>query len=245
MSHTTYLSPLAACIVVALFATPVMAQSIDVTADADARIGVPNPPPNGPGMKPLDFIKARAQQINQGTPRMPGNIPAEVRADAKIRLSASSSKERTASSTPFVRGLKALVMTHGGVIKNRFRLAIEHLNNLLGRIDSRLEKMAASGIDTSSVVTLHANAEIAVDKAEADAKAAADFAATADDATDRAAFKAQLETKLRTAHQSLKAAHQAVVKTVRALVQLARDNKPKADANASVDTSSEAHVDVQ
>jgi hypothetical protein len=245
MSYLKAVSPLAACILLAFFATPVMAQTaveIEAAAAIDANV-TPQP-----FMKPLDAIKARAQQIKDGTMR-PKDGP---RPDMDVKLKAGAEggarldimKERNASSTR-PGGLKALVMMHGGAIKNRFRLAIEHLNNLLERMDTRLGKMADAGVDTAAAAKLKVEAELAVDKAEADAKAVADFAATAEDTTDRASFKAELEAKMRTAGQSVKAAHQAVVKAVRALVQLAKDNKPKVDAEASVETSATVETDVQ
>lgn len=232
----------------AFFATPVMAQTadIDVAADAEVNVGAPLPP-GGP-MKPLDFIKARAQQLKDGTmkpkdgPRPAMDIKLKGGIEGGARMDVL--KDRNASSTR-PGGLKALVMMHGGVIKNRFRLAIEHLNNLLERIDARLSKMADAGVDTAAAAKLKVEADLAVDKAEADAKVVADFAGTASDATDRATFKAELETKIRAAHQSMKAAHKAVMDVVRALVQLAKDNKPKVDAKASVETSATVETDIQ
>lgn len=237
MSYLKYSAPLAACILMAFFATPVLAQTaVDVGASATIETGTPG----APLMKPLDFIKARAKEIQGGG--QPGKM--EMRGDLKMKDRAASSsderkdpaKMRMASTTPG-HGLKALIQMHGGVIKNRFNLAIAHMENILARIETRLEKIAAEGIDTSAVVTLHTSAEVAVDKAEADAKAVADFAATASDASDRAAFKTQLETKLRTAHQSVKAAHKAVMDTVRALVSLARNTKKvEVEAETSVES---------
>lgn len=238
MSYIKYLSPLLACILMAFFATPVLAQTA-VEIEAAAAIDA-NASPQ-PFKKPLDAIKARAQQIKDGPrPGMDVKVKAGMEGGARMDVL----KERNASSTA-PRGLKALVMMHGGVIKNRFRLAIEHLENLLERMDSRLDKMADEGIDTSASAKLKVEAEVAVDKAEADAKAVADFAATAQDSTDRAAFKAELQAKIRTAHASLKAAHEAVRKAVKSLVDLAKANKPKVDADASVETSVEAGTNVQ
>lgn len=245
MTYLKYLSPLVACIVMALFATPVTAQTaveIEAAAAIDANV-TPQP-----FMKPLDAIKARAQQIKDGTPKP--NSGAGPGMDVKLKAGVEGGarmdvvNDRNASSTRPI-SLRALVMMHTGVIRNRFRLAIEHLNNLLERIDSRLSKMADAGVDTAAAVKLKVEAELAVDKAEADAKAVADLAATANDSTDRSAFKAELETKIRAAHQSMKAAHKAVMDVVRALVQLAKDNKPKVDAEASVETSATVETDIQ
>jgi hypothetical protein len=224
----------------AFFATPVIAHETDVphaetVAQVDAEVSAES---SVDTMRPLDYIKARAQQIkNTNAPASTGTRP--------VMPARSASDQQRASSTMPQRDLKALALLHGGVIKNRFRLAISHLNNLLDRIDSRITKMTDAGLDTAAVVSLKIEADLAVSNAEADATAAADFAATANDATDRAAFKAELAAKIRAAHASMKAAHKAVMDVVRALVQLAKDNKPKVDSGASVETPVEAETDVQ
>jgi|GEM_PF-2062578 len=239
MTHLKHLSPLLACILMAFFATPVLAQTaieIEAAAAVDANV-TPQP-----FMKPLDAIKARAQQIKDGPrPGMDVKVKAGMEGGARMDVL----KERNASSTEPRRGLKALLLTHGGVIKNRFRLAIEHMNNILQRMDSRLGKMADEGVDTSASAKLKVEAEVAVDKAEADAKAVADYVAGVDETDDRATVKTELAAKIRAAHQSMKAAHEAVRKAVKSLVDLAKAQKPKVDANASVETSVEAETNVQ
>lgn len=241
MTYLKYLSPLVACILLAFFATPVMAEhSAEFEAEGEAHVNLPPPP-----QKPLDMIKARALQIKQGAPGMKAEV--ELHGDARVGMPGPGErkgmeKERMGSSTPSGRGLKALVMMHGGVIKNRFHLAIEHMNNLLMRMDTRLGKMADEGIDTTSTAKLKVEAELAIDKAETDAKAVADLVAGVDESSDRAAVRTELQTKMKTAQESLKAAHAAVMKAVRALVQLAKTNKPKAGADASVETSVETDV---
>ena len=254
MSYTKIVSSLIACILfilfVALFATPVLAHDgvdheTDAEAQAHVRADITLP------MKPLDLIKARAQQIKNGAQ----NAKIDLRANTKIELQNAPpgerkgviqntvgahvdiAKGRQASSTDLKRDLKNLVRMHGGEIKNRFRLAISHMNNLLMRIDMRLNKMAAAGVDTASVGKLKVDAELAVDKAEVDAQAVADFVAGVNESSDRAAVKAELRAKIKTAHDSLKAARAAVMKVVRALVQLAKDNRVKVDASATTSTS--------
>lgn len=230
MTHQKLVSPLATCILIALFATPVFAHDGVVHEDeveAEAHLKANGPLP----LKPLDLIK-RAKEVKDNIP----GVKVDFRADADAKVRTGDKPREHATGTPF-QGLKNLIKMHGGAIKNRFRLAIAHMNNILDRIETRLGKLADAGVDVSSATQLKVKAETAVAKAEVDAKAVADFVETASDSTDRAAFKAELETKLRTAHQSVKAAHAAVMKAVRALVALGKDAKIKVDADASVETT--------
>lgn len=234
MSHLKLVSPLATCILIALFATPVIAHetgtphdetvaqaSLDASASASAETNL--------RMKPLDVIKARARQIKDGAQNV--QLPVRASATSSVRVQMNQGR---ASTTDGRGGLQALVRFHGGEIKNRFRLAISHMNNLLMRIDTRLGKMAAAGVDTTSVAQLKVDAELALDKAEVDAQAIADFVAGVEESSDHASVRAELHAKIKTAHDSVKAAHAAVMKVVRALVQLAKDNKDKLKVEASV-----------
>lgn len=247
MSISGTVSSLFAFLIIAFFAAPVLAHDgveHETQADADAHVQTDVTLP----MRPLDLIKAKARQIKEGVQ----GAKIDLRADTKVQLQNSGpgerkdiiknavgvrvdiAKDRMASTTDLKRDLKNLVHRHGGEIKNRFRLAINHMNNLLMRIDMRLGKMAAAGVDTTAVAKLKVDAEIAVDKAEVDAQAVADFVASANESSDRATVKAELQAKIKTATDSLKAAHAAVMKVVRALVKLAVDNKDKLKVDATV-----------
>lgn len=229
MSHIKTVSSLTGLLLFALFAAPFAfaqtAVDLSVTADVDATVS-PKPLPT----RPLDILKARAQQAKENVQKANIQLRAETQTDVSV------GGQRATSSSPQGGGIRALIAMHTGVIKNRFRLAINHMNNLLDRVGTRLEKMAAEGINTAASVQLKADAEIAVDKAEADAKAVADFAATASDSTDRAAFKAELQAKIKTATESMKAAQEAIKKLVRSLVDLAKANKPHVDASTTIET---------
>ncbi len=236
MTHTTTISSLIVFLVIALFAVPALAHetgephdevvaqaAVDASASANVDANLP--------MRPIDRIKAKAREIKEGTAGTPGaNV--ELRADMKARGGGEMPNARVNAGNG--QGLKEILRVHGGVIKNRFRLAIAHMNNLLIRIDTRLGKMEAAGVDTAAASQLKVDAELAVDKAEVDAQAVADFVANVPEGSDRAVVKAELAAKLRTAHASLKAAHEAVQKAVRALVQLAKDNKDKLKVDVSV-----------
>lgn len=205
---------------------PVFAQTaVDVGAAADINASIET---RG-AIKPLDLIRAKAQKIKQNAL---GGTGVNANANVNARLENSSST---------ARGLQALVRLHIGEIKNRFRLAITHMNNLLTRIDTRLGKMESQGVDISAAAKVKVDAALAVDTAEADAQAIADYMATVNDSSDRTAIRAELKAKIDTAQASLKAAHQAVLKAVHALVKLAVDNK----ATLKMDTAVSATTSVQ
>ena len=210
-------------------ATPVVAQTAaDVSAAADINASI-----DARGnAQPLELIKAKAKQIQQ-------NVQGGIDVRANVNANANARLENGSSTAP--RGLQAIVRLRGGEIRNRFRLAINHMNNILTRIDSRLEKMRAAGVDVGAVATLKVDAELALDTAEADVQAITDYMASVNDSSDRAHVRAELAAKIKTAHDSLKAAHAALLKVVRALVKLAVDNKAK----LKVDTSVSATTTVQ
>ena len=223
------------------------AQDVSVDANASASVNAQTGP-----MTPLEILKAKLQAAKHAAV----DAKVQLRADTKVQLQNASTsgerrdikrgaveerkditKERFGSTTEAISQFKLTVRIHGGLIKERFVLAIKQLNNLLTRIQSRLDKMQATGVDVSSVVSLKADAQVATDKASADVQAVADFVANVSDTADRKAVKAELEAKIKTAQASIRAAHEALMKTIRALIQLAKNNKVKVDTSVSATTS--------
>jgi len=251
-THMTFLTRVYLPVVIILFSLLLYAPfalAQDVQTDADVQVSGGATVPQ-PFIKPLDALKARAKEIKQGA--MDARI--DLRADTKVRMQNATTsgerkdilkgaagarvdimKDRKASSTDLRGDVKALIRWHGGLIKQRFVLAIRHFNNILTRIDTRLDKLQSEGVNTDAVAKMKVDAEVAIDKAEVDAKAVADFVATVPDESDRATVRAELNSKIKTAQESIKAAHTAVQKVVRGLVDLVKNSRPKAsvDVNAS------------
>lgn len=265
MSHFRVVSSLTAFILFALFSTPIAFAQTDAAVEIEASTAVDTmpvpvptnvqPPPPAPGSlpqkKPFDAMREKAQQIKQNAQ----GAKVELRTDTKLKMQNASSsgekrevmkgaweehkdiaKERIASTTQLKRDIKSLVRMHGGQIKNRFNLAINHMKKLLARVDTRLGKMVEAGIDTSSVGALKASADAAIAKAEADALAVGTFVSGVSDTSDRAIVKTELQAKIKTAQESVRAAHVAVKSTVRALVDLSKANK-KVGADVSVENT--------
>ena len=239
MLKTTHTHILATSIVVALFATPALAHEtaeIHAHAETDVSVGTDMP------VKPLEIIKARAKQLKEKAQN--ANTPRRADMEEKMETKASMGarpdpmmRERQASTTRPGNNLSAMIKMHGGVIKNRFRLAISHMENLLNRVDSRLDKMTAQGIDTASALALQGEATLAMNKAKADAQAVSAVVENTSDSSDRATVRAELQVKIKTAQESMRAAHVAVKKVVSALVSLSKNNKTKVDASAAATTS--------
>ncbi|OGG58505.1 hypothetical protein A2765_02110 [Candidatus Kaiserbacteria bacterium RIFCSPHIGHO2_01_FULL_56_24] len=211
-----------------------LAEESDVSANAsvDASVTTGTRP-----MKPLDVLRAAKEKI-QAT----AGANVQMRVDAKAQGQASTSGQRPAGNGGVVR-LRALVIQHAGLVKARLVLAQRQFDRLIIRIESRIEKMKAEGKATASVEADLQTAKAADVTAKADVQAVADFIATVNDSSDRAATKAQLETLIKKAQASIKAAHAALAKVIHGLAGLATNSKIKADASATggaaVDTSNE------
>ena len=245
MSNYTVGKFLSAAILSLFLAVPfALVHAEDISVDANA--GVPLPP--GP-LRPLDILKMKLNAAAHGAK----DEKIQLRADTKVQLQNATTsgekhdirvdamgerkdiaKDRFASTTQAISQFKMMMRIHGGLIRQRFVIAINQLENLLARIQTRLDKMQAKGVDVTAVVALKVDAQAASDKAKADGKAVADFIANVSDTDDRATVKAALEAKIKTAQASIKAAHEAVMKVVRALVQLAKDNKDKLKVESDV-----------
>lgn len=243
MHHTLRVSSLAVLLLLAFFSTPfVFAQETDTPLEEPAL--ETSAAPTNPGNRPLDAIKERAQQIKQNAqgvkpilPRATSTMEKRDAAKNALEERTDAARARMASTTDIARGIKALILMHGGQIKNRFHLAITHLENILTRVDTRLDKMKTAGIDVSSVETLNTNAKTALIKAESDAKAVAEYVASVSDSNDRTNVRKELQSKIAIAQDSLKKAHAAVKEVVAALTKLAKSNNaPRGSASSTGNT---------
>jgi hypothetical protein len=215
--------------------------------EASAAIDASLPPPPLPG-KPLDALKQRAKEIRDGAADARIELRQETREDFKAATTSDErkgviknfvgerldiAKNRLASSTALRRDMKAAMRWHGGLIRERFAVAIRQFDKIVARIESRIDKLEAQGAATAEAEAELEIAKLAIVDAKADAQAVADFVGSVEDTTDRSAVKAQLEALIRTAHESIKAAHAALVKAARLLVGL----KPVIDVNATTTTA--------
>lgn len=201
-------------------------------------------------VKPLDAIRATKQNIQQGAQ----DAKAQLRINTKAQMENASSgpdkrmimkgaadarvdiaKERQASSSTLRDRVKGAIRQHAGLIKERFSLALRQFEKITQRIESRIEKLKADGVATATVEAELETAKLAQAEAKADAQAVATFVAGVDESMDRATVRTQLQALIKETQASVKAAHEALQKAVRALSALAKESKPKTDTSASVE----------
>lgn len=240
-----------------------------VEAHANAEAGA-TIEPGGKPAKPLDAIR-RAQEAKQN---MQHNIKQnaidakkELRVETKMQMQNASSgaekrevmkgaweerkdiaKTRMASSSDLrgkVKDVRSAIREHAGRVKERFALALRQFEKLMTRVETRIEKLSAGGVDTTSIEADLEVAKSANVEAKADVKAVADFVASVDETADRATVRTQIQTLTKEAHASIKAAHEALRKLVKNLSALSKENKPKVDASASVEAEASTEVSAE
>lgn len=250
MSHATRHLPLACLITISLiFVGFALAHESDdpthmqAHAEAEASVSTDTKP-----IRPLDLIR-KAKEAKQNIQNNAG-INAGMHFDAKMQMRTASSvpekrplKERMASSSDLRAKIKGAIRMHGGLIKERFSLAVRQFEKIVARIESRIEKMKGEGIATASVEAELEVAKTAQAEAKADVQAVADFVAGADENADRAQVRTQLQTLIKEAQTSIRTAHQALQKVIKSLVTLAKENKPKVETEASVEAETSASVE--
>ncbi len=132
--------------------------------------------------------------------------------------------------------IQALVQTHIGNALQRMKTALGRFDNIIDRIESRIEKLKAAGTDTASVEASLATSASLVATAKADAQAVSDLVISVKAASDTASVKEQLRSTIEKATASIKAAHNSLFETAKKLSALVRASA-EADTNATVETN--------
>jgi glutamine synthetase type III len=220
-------------VIVISFAFVGFALAQDTSVSVDAEVGITPPPPNSGPIRPLDLARQKAMELKQGT----ANAKADWQnaSSGPERRPMPAAKDRMASTSNLMQKVRGAIAQHAGVIKNRFRLAMSHFERFVERIETRIDKMAAAGVDTASVEAQLEVAKTAQASAAADIQAVHDYVDSIEESTDRTQVRTQLQALVKTANESIKEAHLELQKTVRALVALAKENKPVVETSASVE----------
>lgn len=221
--------------------------SVDVSAEASVQT---SPPPPGP--RPLQQFREQKQQIIQETRDNKRELRRDTVQDLKAAMPGAGERRDVVKQFKEDRGaimenrredmqdlrqkMKEKVRQHAGLIRERFSNAIRHLNQIMARVETRIEKMKSSGVDVSSVESLQIKAEVAIDTAESDIAAVRTYIESVTDTSDRSVVRTELQAKVTTARESIRAAHTAVRAVVKSLVDLSKSIKPSAtiEAEASV-----------
>jgi hypothetical protein len=261
MNYTLRLTIITAAILI-LSAPFAFAQDVDVNVAAEASIGAPMDVPRDPSgkpIRPLDAIR-KAQQVKQNIQERALDQKRDLREGALMQMKSATSgaerrdimkdaaregagimKNRMASTSGLKMKIKDAVRRHGGLIRERFANAIQHLTGIMGRIETRVEKMKTNGIDVSAVESLQVRAEAAIDTAETDIAAVKTYIEGVSETSDRETVRTELDARIKEARESIRLAHEAVRQTVKALADLAKENRPA--ANASVEAGAAASTD--
>src|SRR3989344_5954886 len=153
---------------------------------------------------------------------------------------------RKASTTEIRDQRKELARQHIGKIEQRYAIAIKQFDGLAARIQSRIDKMSAQGgsapgektgaFDTSKAEAALSLAVTAIAQAKADAQALADLGTQVNSGDDAKALRAQIEAAVRKVNGAVKAAHEALRKAGKALIESARTQKSDAPEPSSSGT---------
>ena len=139
----------------------------------------------------------------------------EVKADAETMR--AGCKEQRADIKDDRR---ARLADRFSMMLRRMTNALEHFDQILGRIDTRIEKLKTENVDVTAAVAASAAASVKIDAASvavADAKAAIDAAAASETPKDLAA---EVRAKVDAARTAIKEAHEALKDAVAELKSL-------------------------
>ncbi len=132
---------------------------------------------------------------------------------------------RKASTTEIRDQRKELARQHVGKIEQRYAIAVKQFDNLATRIQSRIDKIKANGIDASKAEAALALAQAAIAQAKTDAQALADLRAQVNSGDEAKALRAQIEAAVKKVNASIKAAHSALQKAGKILATVDRSEK--------------------
>lgn len=219
--------------------------SVEVEAEAstDTQVGVP---PFQGKPRPLQILYDTRKELKdeaKGELKMLKQEGVEIRANTKAEFKAASSgpdrrdaiKEgRLEMKANMKERLQILFRTHLRNAMNRMETAIEHFENFVDRIESRIEKLKERGVVTTSI---EAKLDVAVDaiaRAEADISAFSSIASSTAEESTAEEVKEEIRAALNKAKESIKAAHRALIATVQELTAVVRAN---AGANAEINSA--------
>jgi hypothetical protein len=127
---------------------------------------------------------------------------------------------RKASSTEIRDQRKELARQHVGAIEKRYGIALRQFENLIARIQSRIEKMKGNGYDTGQAESALRLAISAVTQAKIDAQALVTVGEQVQSGEDAKRLRPQIGDAVKKLHASVKLAHQELVKTGKALIEV-------------------------
>lgn len=243
----------AALIATALFVgTTSFAQAEDVTVETEIEVSVqstsstPRPPIRPLRPQPLMELREDAREriieLREGMQERRIETRTEIRNATSgeerrsIIKEVREDREEMRDRAQEIRGnikerLQTLVRTHVGSVVKRSENALNMFDNLVSRMESRIDKLKERGADTASVETSLSSSVSLVATAKANLGALQTLVASVKESSDPATVKTQIRTAIEKVTASIKAAHASLLATARSLAQLS------ASVSADVETS--------
>lgn len=227
------------------------AQAQEVTAEADVEVSIqsttstPRPPIRPLRPQPLmdlrDDARERIIELREGMQDRRIEVRAEMQSATSgeerrsIIREAREDREEMRDRAQEIRGnikerLQALVRTHVGAVVKRSENALNMFDNLVNRMESRIDKLKERGADTASVEASLSSSVSLIATAKADLGALQTLVASVKESSDPATVKTQIRTAIEKVTASIKAAHASLLATARSLAQLS------ASVSAEVET---------
>ncbi len=127
--------------------------------------------------------------------------------------------------------LQVLVRTHVGAVVKRSENALNMFDNLVNRMESRIEKLKERGADTASVEASLSASVALITTAKANLGGLQTLVASVQESSDPAVVKAELRVAIEKVTASIKAAHASLLATARSLAQLSASTSAEVETN--------------
>lgn len=226
------------------------AQEVGVEAEveisAQATTSRPSLPSRSPRQQPLMQLREDAREriidLREGMQDRRAEIRVEMQNASSgeerrtIIKQLRENREEIRDRAQEIRGnikerLQVLVRTRVGAVIKRSENALNMFDNLVSRMESRIEKLKERDANTTSVEASLSASIALIATAKADLGSLQALVASVQESSDPATVKAQLRAAIEKVTASIKSAHASLLATARALAQLS------ASTSVEVETS--------
>lgn len=174
--------------------------------------------------------RAVLQDAREGRAAMQAGIK-----DERASVKADIKEKRAEIKADIKSRVQEFVRTHLNGALQRLNAATGMFDNVVSRIQSRIDKLKGKGVVTTSVETSLSSAMSAISVAKADTKALSDITASVNASSSPETVRSQMQAAIEKASASVKAAHKALIDTTAVLLSLVHSS---ANVQATTSTSS-------
>lgn len=197
------------------------AHAEETGASAEANVSVEATLPPKPN--PLQIIRANLREnIKEHRTEVLTDLKNATAGAERRGVMQDARDDRAEFRANIKERLQTLMRTHIGWIIHRLNAALNHFDNIVTRIESRIEKLQARGVDTASVEASLLTATGLMATAEIDVQALSDLIDSVTPDSDPATVKAEIRAAIEKTTASVKAAHRALLATAKMLTELVR-----------------------